>query len=210
MYDSEGKVYDENKMKSDFPNCYKYLLENKNKLSGRGYFEKSNKNWYELWNQRRPTNFNKEKIITLDNSSGNNFAFDTNNFYGTTTVYGFSSKTEEIENKYLIATLNSKLLEFYHKLNSVPQANGFYRYQAIFINSMPIKKIQKKLQKPFIDLVNDILLYKNQKKDSSLLEKEIDLMVYKLYGLTYDEVLLVEPEFSEHMSKEEYENLKVE
>ena len=39
---------------------------------------------------------------------------------------------------------------------------------------------------------------------------KIDTLVYKLYALTYDEVLVVEPEFSERMSLEEYEGLKVE
>lgn len=34
-------------------------------------------------------------------------------------------------------------------------------------------------------------------------------LVYKLYELTYDEVLVVEPEFSERLSREAYEGLKV-
>ncbi|WP_162054211.1 hypothetical protein [Pontibacter pamirensis] len=35
------------------------------------------------------------------------------------------------------------------------------------------------------------------------MEAEIDLLVYRLYHLTYEEVLLVEPEFA--MLKEAYE-----
>jgi hypothetical protein len=42
------------------------------------------------------------------------------------------------------------------------------------------------------------------------LEQQIDNLVYKFYALTYDEVLVVEPAFSERMSKEEYEGLQVE
>lgn len=38
----------------------------------------------------------------------------------------------------------------------------------------------------------------------------LDNLVYKLYELTYDEVLVVEPEFSERMSREAYEVLQVE
>ena len=41
------------------------------------------------------------------------------------------------------------------------------------------------------------------------LEQHIDNLVYKLYELTYDAVLVVEPEFGERMSREEYEGLKV-
>lgn len=37
---------------------------------------------------------------------------------------------------------------------------------------------------------------------------EIDILVYKLYQLTYDEVLLVDPEFS--MDREDYVNFEIE
>ena len=39
--------------------------------------------------------------------------------------------------------------------------------------------------------------------DTSALESEIDFLVYQLYGLTYDEVLIVDPETP--ITKEEYE-----
>ncbi len=42
-----------------------------------------------------------------------------------------------------------------------------------------------------------------------MIEIQLDNLVYRLYELTYDEVLVVEPGFSERMSKEEYEGLKV-
>lgn len=34
--------------------------------------------------------------------------------------------------------------------------------------------------------------------------RQIDIMVYKLYELTYDEVKIVEPQFA--LTKEEYDN----
>ena len=39
--------------------------------------------------------------------------------------------------------------------------------------------------------------------DTSALEQQIDLLVYHLYNLTYDEVLIVNPETP--ITKEEYE-----
>ncbi len=42
------------------------------------------------------------------------------------------------------------------------------------------------------------------------METHIDNLVYKLYELTYDAVMVVEPEFGERMSREEYEGVKVE
>lgn len=39
--------------------------------------------------------------------------------------------------------------------------------------------------------------------DTTVLENEIDFMVYKLYGLTYDEVLVVDPETP--ITREQYD-----
>lgn len=61
------------------------------------------------------------------------------------------------------------------------------------LHSIPVKVSDNQL--PFIDLVDKILEAKksNPQADTSVLEAEIDLMVYKLYGLTYDEVLTIDP-----------------
>ena len=86
------------------------------------------------------------------------------------------------------------------------------KYGLDYIKKLPIKKGDEKTQNVVQKLVDQILSLKkdNPKADTSDLEREIDLMVYELYGLSYDEVLVVEPEFSERMSKVEYESLLVE
>lgn len=45
----------------------------------------------------------------------------------------------------------------------------------------------------------------NPLADTSDLENEIDLMVYKLYDLTYEEVKIIDGEIEKIISKEEYE-----
>ena len=57
-------------------------------------------------------------------------------------------------------------------------------------------------------LVDSIISAKKQGKDTSALENQIDFLVYHLYGLTYDEVLIVDPETP--ISREEYEAYKEE
>ena len=55
-----------------------------------------------------------------------------------------------------------------------------------------------------IDSVDNILLLKeNPLTDTSIMENEVDKLVYKLYDLTYDEVLIVDPETP--ITREEYE-----
>ncbi len=43
--------------------------------------------------------------------------------------------------------------------------------------------------------------------DTSAIEREIDMLVYGMYDLTYDEVLIVDPETP--ITREEYNNFKI-
>lgn len=60
-----------------------------------------------------------------------------------------------------------------------------------------------------IALVDQILSLKQRdpQADNSALERQIDVMVYKLYDFTYEEVRIIEPEFA--MSEVEYEAFEV-
>jgi hypothetical protein len=62
------------------------------------------------------------------------------------------------------------------------------------VENLPVKKISKESQQPFIDKVNEILLLKaeDSKTDTQVLEQEIDAMVYELYGLSAEEIAIVE------------------
>ena len=80
---------------------------------------------------------------------------------------------------------------------------GWYSFEAKYIRDFPIPK-----QHGNIDLIiskaKKIIIEKNRNTDTSPLEAEIDLLVYHLYELTYEEVLLVDPEFA--LTEEAYNN----
>jgi len=185
-YDSNGKVIPSEILKLKAKNIYNYLLSKKSELTGRGYFDKSNKLWFELWNQRNPDRFEQLKIITLDNAKRNSFALDENFFFGSTTVYNLIKEGADISFYLeLILILNSKLLNFYHSKNTIPQAGGYLRYQAIFINNLPIKMgLSQKL-------IDDFFKDRNLISSSFFLRK-VDKEVYKLYGISTDEINLIE------------------
>jgi hypothetical protein len=57
------------------------------------------------------------------------------------------------------------------------------------LSEIPIKCIAPDEQKPFIKLVDRILAAKQRdaKADTSALERELDMLVYAVYGLTPEE-----------------------
>jgi hypothetical protein len=46
-----------------------------------------------------------------------------------------------------------------------------------------------------------------ENKSTVALEKEIDVLVYKFYELTYDEVIIIDKDF--WLSEEEYKKIKI-
>ena len=58
----------------------------------------------------------------------------------------------------------------------------------IYAENIPILSISELKQKPFIELVEKILAGKERGEDATALEKEINRLVYALYGLTEEEI----------------------
>ena len=106
--------------------------------------------------------------------------------------------------KFLSTVINSKLAFFYlFEKHSASTYNGALNFTKDMLNELPIPKLNEIAKKPFIIKVDSILKAKSKGVDTAALEREIDDMVYRLYGLTYDEVKTIEPEYSP--SREEYE-----
>ena len=106
--------------------------------------------------------------------------------------------SSSVHAKYALALLNSVLLNYIFKLQSTnSNVNGYE------VDNLPF--IIDENQEPYIELANKILEIKKDsiQNDTSHLENQIDLLVYKLYGLTYDEILIVDPAIL--ITREEYE-----
>ena len=85
------------------------------------------------------------------------------------------------------------------------QRGGDYHIVPEHIRNIPIASATKVQQSEIVKRVDIILEMKrdNPSADTSVLESEIDGLVYQLYGLSYDEVLIVDPETP--ITREEYE-----
>lgn len=97
--------------------------------------------------------------------------------------------------EFIWAILNSKLATFYH-FNSSPKATkgAFPKILIEDIKNFPLPKIEPKGIMQLEKQVDKILSLKksNPETDTSDLEAEIDKMVYELYGLSEEEIKVVE------------------
>ena len=71
---------------------------------------------------------------------------------------------------------------------------GWYSFESRFISKMPIPNLSEDAQQPIISLVTRILTAKqtDPQSDTTALEAEVDALVYGLYGLTEEEIGIVE------------------
>ena len=120
-------------------------------------------------------------------------------------------RDERYSLEFLWGILNSKLATYYHFHHSPKATKGaFPKILVQDIKGFPLP-IASNEQISSLGKVSKKVLTKkksNLSTDTSALENQIDFLVYYLYGLTYDEVLIVDPETP--ISREEYEAYKEE
>jgi hypothetical protein len=173
-----------------YPAVYDYLKKHKSELQEVYEAKHGQKKWYELRKCKYYDNFPKRKLVWTRLSNQNAFSISDN---GEFTVDSSSFAVgENIE--YLSAILNSKVIYFYFKLGSVIWGKDGIKWFGSYFDNIPIPEISTDEKRPFITLVDRILAAKkrNPDVDTSALEREIDQLVYKLYGLTEEEIAIVE------------------
>ena len=84
-------------------------------------------------------------------------------------------------------------------------AGGAYTLKNATIQQLPIVITEN--QSIIIDLVNDILQKAQQGKDISEVDIELNSLIYSIYGLTYHEIKIINPNFS--LSEQEYNKFKI-
>lgn len=132
-----------------------------------------------------------EKLVTQRVNSSRQLlvAYDDqqNYFLDTTNVSNYSTWDGKTPLKYLCGLLNSKVINFWYcKKYLMPTIGGYE------LHSIPIKTITD--YTPFITLINEAILaaQQNNHKVLNLKMSEIDNIVYGIYGLTDDEIKIIE------------------
>jgi hypothetical protein len=131
------------------------------------------------------------KIISTKVSIRPTFALDKTGKYLANTAYFFPAGTSA---SYLLGFLNSNLFFAYAKRVFVEKQNDWYEVQPEGLENFPIPAVERAEHDAVAELVERVLAAKRADPQANVaaLEQEIDAHVYRLYGLTKDEIKLVE------------------
>lgn len=181
---------------NDYPAIKEHLDQYWGKLEKR---QDKGKTPYNLRNCAYLEEFEKEKIVWKRIGSVIRFSYsEIGENCLDSTVIAVGKRV-----KYLTALLNSKFHIRELLLNSPKTGTGDVIISVQALNPLIVHMPNDKVAKLFEELVDRIITQKERNEDTTAEERQIDIMVYKLYELTFDEVKIVEPGFE--MDKEEYE-----
>ncbi len=206
---------------SEFPALKKYFLNNFDirqlEQSGKKYpklgfnaRKKTGNKWFETQDQiAYYSEFEKEKVVYSETikiyfdgtKNYPRFSFTTKEFYLDKTTFFMSGNNQ----KYFLGTLNSKIGEYLLENGySIKLGSGSRGLQKILIERIPIPPIifaNEQIEKQIEELVDKILAITkgedyidNPTKQAEVkeYERQIDQLVYELYGLTEEEIKIVE------------------
>ena len=169
--------------KENYPAVAKHLLAFKNKAeirTDKGDF------WWELRACDYYDKFEKPKIMYQVLQVKPCFIYDETGQFCNNSMWIIPSN-----DKFLVGILNSRLGWWLISKYCTAIQNGFQLIWDYF-GRISIVSTTIENKKPIETLVTKILTAKEQNQDSTDLERQIDKLVYNLYGLTEEEIKIVE------------------
>lgn len=164
-----------------------------------------------LWSNTNPAMYKvKEKLISRQTSDCLAAAYDTQKYYTLDSTHVIHLKKPIFSLKYLLGIYNSKLLNFLYLERVQEIGRVFAQVKVVNLKPLPIRiinftnSIEKKFHNDMVALV-DVLLDLNKKiqrakgsekeqiqQQIDKTDREIDELVYRLYGITEEERKIIE------------------
>jgi hypothetical protein len=176
-------------VEKDYPAIFKYLDSFGENFKNRGA---KGIHWTNLRACSFFDDFKEPKIIWIELTDTNKFAICYDEIYLLNSAY-FLLPPKELEINFLTGLLNSKTIKFYLRLFANTSGVGTTRWINIYVKEFPIARSEA-MESKITNIVQQINLQKknNRSEDTTDLENQIDQLVYELYGLTEEEIKIVE------------------
>ena len=185
---------------NDYPAVNRYLLsfgkarlEQSGKLlhDGNKARKKTPHAWFELQDSiAYHEDYSKKKLFWIELADRGRFSYHDGKLFGEATTFVLTGEYL----KFLCAVLNSKLTHWYLRHSAPTSGMGTPRWKKVYVETVPIPNMSPSEQRLLVRLVDRIIAAKDVDLDANVAaeEKEIDRLVYELYGLNRQEIAVVE------------------
>jgi hypothetical protein len=216
IVDNSAKLIDFALLTETCPRTARYLAANRKRLEDRERGKATGPRWHGYIYLKNMTRQSLEKLCVPRLVDRLCAAYDPegSHFLDNVDVGGVTLKAnyEALGLKYLLALINSKLLEWYFPYVSVPFRGGWWSANRQFLSKLPVRLLDlsdsadKSLHCRIVALVDEMLSLQRRHTEAerslddarhdlarriTTVDEAIDALVYELYGLTEDEIALV-------------------
>jgi hypothetical protein len=212
--DGSTKLLEPAELQENYPLAWQYLLRNRGVLQDREHGKMRGPHWYAYSRNQALNVIHTAKIFTPDIAVKPSFSLDESGHvfftggaaggYGILVRAGFSREL-------VLGFLNSSVAGWFIRQTSTEMRGGYRSFEARFIRGIPLPDLDpsdaetKAIHERIVALVNDILGLKKLagcchvaheiralERQIDLADREIDRLVHGLYGLTEEEIQIVE------------------
>lgn len=191
--------------RNKIPNIIKHLNLYKDiALDQKKRYDEPTWPWYSIHRPREQSLFqSKNKIVVPYRSKSNSFAYSDSTVYSSRDVFYLNCFKIDDENliKRLLGVLNSKLIYFWLYNRGKRKGETLELYVTPLSNIPVVTPSSDK----FLHNVNKQINHVKNKGELDLnIQNEIDIEVYREYGLTYQEILLIDKDFVQVLNSNNY------
>lgn len=160
---------------------------------------------------RKPIVFRQEKILTRQNAKRLIGVLDEDNFFAKNSLHCILLKNKDYNLRYILGLINSKLMDSYFNNQIGSTGEIFSQMKIAYVKKLPICTINfddptdKTKHDKMVSLVEQMLTLHQQlnqpqtpqaktmlQRQIEATDRQIDKLVYELYGLTDEEIRIVE------------------
>lgn len=178
----------------DFPAIKNYLNKYKKQLEqtgAKGSRKKTGGDWFEIQdNVAYWRDFEGPKIMYPNMTKYMPFYYDENKYFSNDKSFILIGD----HLGYLTCFFNSKLFDYCFRDN-FPILGGGRELRKVFFEKIPVKKVSDFVNERLMGLLKDIQSRAALNKNTADLELEVDIFLYRLNELTYQEILEVDKNF---------------
>lgn len=185
-------------IRTQYPRTYEYIIDHESIFKARENGKAGKMvHWYAYIYPKNLNKFEQPKLTSMEICANHpNVTLNQNNLYHTTKAYSWVKKDSTSESyEYLLAIANSKLLWWFLKITGDTLQGDARTFKTNYLNPFPLPAfITAETNRDVADKVKNVLTAKiqNPEADTSILENQIDQLVYQLYDLTEDEIRIIE------------------
>jgi type I restriction-modification system DNA methylase subunit len=213
MVNEKTKIIEKSELKEKYPLGYNYLKQYQTELKEIRVRQKTNpKYWYSCHRSRNMVVFESDRIITPEISLGCNMTLAPKGVYHNTKVYSLLPSPSRPEHMgYWLGILNSKVMWWFLSNTGYVLRGGYYVFKTNYLKPFPIHIIDFSNQEEnaqhdkLVALVDNMLEFQKKyhearmerdkeiyERQIKIVDEQIDRLVYDLYGLTEEEIRVIE------------------